>query len=667
MTSKRPPVRNAASESLFGSVAAGIIALALLLPFFLWGNPYPAQVIPYWALGGLAAAVVGAALFYWGDAVAKIGERIAAIPAPAFMLAIGILTTLLSATFAIYSFHRFASTSDEIAQFWHARILLTGRWALPVDPNREFFSLDTVVDSGQWYSQFPIGGPLVMALGVLIGAPWLINPLLAGGSAVAVYLFVRRAYGETAARWSAALFATSPMFLMMAGTWMNHVPVLFFTTVGLAATAAWDQATTRRAGFVTAALIGLCVGAIATIRPLDAVVLALVLGSFQLWRLRESPARTSELLAEILAGSCCIAILLFANTQTTHQALRFGYDVAWGPGHRVGFHVDPYGQPHTLARGLDYVLTYFSELNIDLMFWPVPVLLVLMLGLWANRRPSRWDVALVAFIAAQTLAYGAYWYRGELLGPRFLYPIVPAVIILIARTPAMLDQRLGARACRVATAGIVACVLVAWAAPTSTIGVRGMAMHTRAQRQSLKVDIAGTVRDSGAHHALVFLREQFSQRLIRRLWALGVPRGAALPFVETRDACVLLTAIEAGERDTSASPAARLAGLASVPLVVNPQGSMPQDPAIKIASRESLTPECEAEVNGDAANSPVPFGAGLVLEPIDARGRVDGDVIYVADLGAHNEVLRSRFGDRTWYRLRLAPGANGPRPVLERY
>jgi len=28
-------------------------------------------------------------------------------------------------------------------------------------------------------------------------------------------------------------------------------------------------------------------------------------------------------------------------------------------------------------------------------------------------------------------------------------------------------------------------------------------------------------------------------------------------------------------------------------------------------------------------------------------------VIYVADLGAHNPVLRDRFGDRTWYRLAI--------------
>jgi len=218
-----------------------------------------------------------------------------------------------------------------------------------------------------------------------------------------------------------------------------------------------------------------------------------------------------------------------------------------------------------------------------------------------------------------------------------------------------------------AGAGMISCVLVAWAAPTSTIGVLGIAKHTRAQRQSLKVDLAGAARDAGIHHAVVFLREQFSQRLMRRLWALGIPRGAALRLIESRDACVLLSTIEAAERDSTASQISKVTALASVPPVVNPEGSVPNDPAIHVASRASLTPACEAEINGDTGRPPVPFGLGLILEPIDAQGRIDGDVIYVADLGAHNEVLRARFGDRGWYRVRLTGDPRHPRPVLERY
>src|SRR3569833_397326 len=216
----------AEGESIFGPIAAGVVALALILPFALWGNPYPAALFPYWLVGTLAVALIGIVLFKLHDRVMRLAAAVEQLPAPAFVIAVAVVTTMLSAAFAIYSFHRFASTSDEIAQLWHARILLSGRWSLPVDPNREFFSLDTVVDSGRWYSQFPIGGPLVLALGVVLNAPWLINPLLAGGSVAGVYLFTRRAYGDGAARWASALYTFAPMILMMAGTCINHVPAI---------------------------------------------------------------------------------------------------------------------------------------------------------------------------------------------------------------------------------------------------------------------------------------------------------------------------------------------------------------------------------------------------------------------------------------------------------
>jgi hypothetical protein len=62
----------------------------------------------------------------------------------------------------------------------------------------------------------------------------------------------------------------------------------------------------------------------------------------------------------------------------------------------------------------------------------------------------------------------------------------------------------------------------------------------------------------------------------------------------------------------------------------------------------------------------VPFGPALPLEPIDDSGRIDGDVVYAADLLERNEVLRRRFGDRGWYRLVVlldAAGRQHPRLV----
>jgi hypothetical protein len=74
------------------------------------------------------------------------------------------------------------------------------------------------------------------------------------------------------------------------------------------------------------------------------------------------------------------------------------------------------------------------------------------------------------------------------------------------------------------------------------------------------------------------------------------------------------------------------------------------DPTIRISSEQSLTPACKEALALDAAYGGLPFGPALLLEPIGPDGRLNGDVIYAVDLGERNEVLRARFGDRTWYR-----------------
>jgi len=86
-----------------------------------------------------------------------------------------------------------------------------------------------------------------------------------------------------------------------------------------------------------------------------------------------------------------------------------------------------------------------------------------------------------------------------------------------------------------------------------------------------------------------------------------------------------------------------------------------------VASRESITPECQAELDADRRLGGAPFGPALPLEEFGPDGRIGGDVIYAADLGDRNEVLRARFGDRRWYRLSLHPERGGMRAVLTPY
>jgi hypothetical protein len=640
------------------ALACAVLLLILFVaPFSLWGNPYPDEVEQYWLMGAVAVGVIAivCAVLPLDGIVSRARAMLLRPPTALFCACVMIAVLAASMVLSSYVFNHAASTSDELAQLWHARILLHGRWFLPPDPNPEFFALDNVIDAPRWYSQFPVGGPFFLALGSLVHAPWIVDPICAALSAGLVYLLARHVFDELLARVATLVFACSPMLLLMAGTWMNHVPVLLLSTAALLCLAHWESAESPGRTFLWAGLIGACLGAIADIRPYDAVILAVVIGVFQLWTTRRDLARLRSIVSQAVAGAIVVSPLLYANAVTTGRMFTFGYEVLWGPGHRVGFHIDPYGRAHTAARGLDYLLTYAGELNVYATAWPVPVILLIAFGLVVQRRWSRWDALLLALFGAQLAGYGAYWYRGEFLGPRFLYSVLPAVIILATRSLFSFARRFGQPARRAISGLTVACVLAAWTVPAGVNGL-GLVTQARGQRSSFKIDIAGVVRAAGVHNAVVFIRERFGTRLTRRLWAIGVGRAESIGLVATRDACDLLSSITVAEDSTSMPPSRKVMLVRSTPRFrPNANAVRVLDATIHISGPEAITPACMRELRADSVQSPIPFGPALVLEPIDSAGRVAGDIVYASDLIDHDAALRARFAGRRWYMLSTGP------------
>ena len=660
-----PPSRGPVSAPI-AIGAAAVLALACLVPAVLWGNPYPEGVVPYWVWGSACVTMIAALAALLPVRAARELPRACAAalmrPSPLGFGALVAGTALsLGIVFAVFVFRRSATTSDELAQLWHAKILLTGRFSLPADPNPEFFALENVIDSGRWYSQFPVGGPLALAAGRLAGVPWLVNPILVGVATAGMYAFARRAFGEMQGRAVAALFSLTPMVLFMAGTWMNHVPVLCLAALTLATLAAWEAASSRTWSMLLAATIGLLLGVMATIRPLDAIIVSVPVGAFQLWSMRHEWRRLGELAVQGLFGVAGAAPVLAANMATTGSALRFGYEVMWGTAHQLGFRVDPYGNVHTVRRALEYAVTYLGELNMFLMAWPAPVLLIVIAGLLALRHTTRWDALLLGLLFTQVVAYASYSLVGEFLGPRFLYTATPTLVVLVARAPFLVGERFGGRAQRAALAFTLACVGVSWLAPTIPYSVWGLAAQARGTRRSLKLDVAGAVGTAAVHDAVVFLREPLGSRLTRRLWGAGLSRSDAARLVDASDGCSLLEALRRVEADSTIPPAARPDAIVRATAGFEPGNQTAQHAGsgIHVSSPASLTAACAAELEADRRWPVVPFGQALPLQPIGEDGRLDGDVIYAADLGEHNEALRARFGHRTWHRLTTTRAPDG--------
>ena len=662
----------AVSLSALGLFPGPIIALRRNPELFSDIVVHFANSVYYWTAAVLL--IVGPALVLantaptpfdraW-SATRTVVRRMRAIPFVSFVAAFAVVAALVAST---YAFSRRPTSSDEVSQLFHARILLTGRLSLAPDVNPEFFAIDDIIDRGRWYSQFPIGGPAFFAFWIFLHSAWLANPLLAGLTVVSVYRFASQAYGEGVGRVSAVLTASSPFVLLMSGSYMNHTLVLCLACIALAELPA-IVAGTGRGSRRSAIIVGFALGASVAVRPLDGAVAAAVFGGLILLEaIRQR--KISPMLWATGAGAIPIGLLLFVNWRTTGFPLLFGYEVQWGVNHSLGFHDDPAGNPHTPARGLVLIIKYLTQLNWSLLEWPVPGLLIVSASLLLAGRLRSWDRLLVCWIGVQLVAYAAYWHSGLFLGQRYLFTIVPAFLVIAARGFAILESSQSGMVRRTAVATGAACLLSSWTVPMTPSGAVGEAASIRSLRGGLKIDLESVLDEFSGKRALVFVRETASTRLLRRLWGLGVSRPAALQLFNQKDHCALLESV-AEEEQTTRSTAEHTTALAAVKGYVPVIGYQVRtvDPGFHINDSSSVTPRCRAELNYDATHGPaLAYGPALLRNEISRDGRIGGDVVFVADLGDHNQVLRGRFGDRPWYRLQLIRDGENLQPQLVPY
>jgi hypothetical protein len=213
-------------------------------------------------------------------------------------------------------------------------------------------------------------------------------------------------------------------------------------------------------------------------------------------------------------------------------------------------------------------------------------------------------------------------------------------------------------------------MLGAWVFPRPPFGPIGEARAARPLRAALKLDIDPVVQSLEGGKALIFVTEPASLRLARRLWGLGISRPDAIRLVSRKDNCALLDAV-IEEAKQPGSPSERVARLENTKNYVPSRSKVfiaAPDPAFKISDMKSVTAKCWDEgMIDNTAGDAISYGPTLLRNEIGPDGRVAGPIVFVSDMIEHNEVLRSRFGDRPWYRLRLPSGTVDRVPRLIPY
>ena len=182
---------------------------------------------------------------------------------------------------------------DAQSYYFQAKLFAEGVFYVPTPPDRLAFDVPfTVWEAGKWFTMYTPGASLVLAIGMKLGAPWLVGPILAMGGVLLTYAAASRQFGGRTALLAAALMASSPFLHLQAGSFMSHVPGMFWGALVLYAAVRYVE---RRA--IGWAMLGAtALGCLFLTRELSAIVYGLTLGSYVLfrtgmavWRSRQPP------------------------------------------------------------------------------------------------------------------------------------------------------------------------------------------------------------------------------------------------------------------------------------------------------------------------------------------------------------------------------------------
>lgn len=651
-----PDNPNNRSAAVGGKVLSRALAIGLailgFLPIANWiagGHtaPWYSQVAQSWVSG--TAIVFGAfvvlvilsrrrAVGFAANLASRAGEWFDRQPRFGALI-LSVAAAALYATVALAVFDGRPLFIDEIVQLYQARVYAAGHLVDRVGPFPEFFgALNVVSAADHQFGQFPPGGPAHLMLGVLLGAPWLVTPLLGGATVYAFARLVRHVESEPSVALAAVLLlAFSPFMVFMAGSQMNHVSTLLWIVIAWLACVRLTSAPTR--GRWWALLFGLAAGVAATIRPVDA--LAMTAPAFGLWITSLRSKRNVQSVMFVAIGLAVpMAALLAYNNATTGSPLLFGYELMWGKSHSLGFHASPWGIAHTPARGLELLSLYALRLQSYLFESPTPSLLPVIITLAIASGVGRFDRMMLWATALLAGAYFAYWHDGFYLGPRFFFVLTPLLALLAARAPraiGVITQRATAR--QYAFVALAISLLIG-------LGT-GLPARARLYAQNLAGSRHRLAADSlGGRASLVFVRESWGSQVLARLWGRQVERPAAELLYRSVDTCVLDSAVTALEEHDVIGREARAAlwPLLRDSMKVLPSSLSP-DATERVLPGSAYSPRCAAQIAADHD--------GLALyPPLLAERR--GALLFARDLGERNALLAKYYPDRAAYLL-LAP------------
>jgi hypothetical protein len=385
-----------------------------------------------------------------------------------------IIASLIAVLLAWFSFERLPHVEDEVAFLFQARTLAGGALSVPALPEATLPGLEHYlleVRDGRWFATTPPGWPALLAVGILLGVPWLINPILTIPSVLLAHNITKRHSNTNTANIVALLMATSPWFLGTAASMMPHMITLTLTLF-----AWWALLHSRDKGADAlrwALLAGLAMGWIFATRQLEAIILGSLTGLWLLTLYKEPKGVPRIILYGIgciVAGSFYLAFNYALTGDALLDPLKRYLEESWGKGaNGYGFGPD-IGPPsgwgaldlaagHSFFEAMVNAINNLSSLSIEMFGWGLGSLaLFWVYVLYA--KPTRFEQAMMLLSALIIAALFFYWFSGSFyIGPRYWFSAFFPLMVLSAKGFLILQGKLETLSVARDASGVVLLVL----------------------------------------------------------------------------------------------------------------------------------------------------------------------------------------------------------------
>jgi tetratricopeptide (TPR) repeat protein len=320
----------------------------------------------------------------------------------------------LSIFFNFYMYLNEPPTSDEFSYLFQARIVQEGKLYEISPPLRDSFSAMFLRNNGKWFSRYPVGWPILMALGGFAGNFHLLADLAAGLFLVVLFKIGHELHNRSIGLLGAFSALFSPFFLLTSATFQPHVVDLFFISCMIL----YFIKFLKNYRGIDALLLSLFFGCALHIR-LDSAVL--IIPSFVLVYLF-NPFRKGafykSLITYLIHG--LPVLLIFLGLLLAATSIQYGNPFMTGYGKEITH----------LSKRMTFVPALWTALlsGFRLFMWsPCGVLEMVILACWGATRHKYFLLSLI-------LPYYAFYSMVSLgqieFGSRYLFPCLAGLCIL---------------------------------------------------------------------------------------------------------------------------------------------------------------------------------------------------------------------------------------------